>query len=1042
MRFRHQELLLCLLVAFTPVLVQAQPKTTRTVTGTILSSEDAAPLHGVIITNLNTKKKAFSNDVGYYSIVADTGDMLQFTMVGLASKDVKASMSPLDIKLSTNNGTLDDVVITGYGQKRSKRELSYQAPTVSGDELAQTRRTNFLNALEGRVPGLTVTSTSGLPGASASVMLRGGSSIGGNNQPLFVVDGVPMDNSSIDQNDIPGSSTSAITLANRNSDYTNRIADLNPDDIESVTVLKGPEATAMYGSDGASGAIVITTKKGVIGKTKITYSNAFSFSNVYRFPQTQGKYQRGRNGISDPTAYGSYGYYFFGAPYADTTTFYDNIKNFFKSGFTQQHNLTMEAGNKDLNYRFSAGYVNQGGVVPNTSLERFNFRFTGFAQLNKALSMTTNITYISSSNNKATKGGGSFYTNLMNYPYDVDARIYLNPDGTRRTVRATMDKEIDNPFWDVNKNRSVDNSNNLDGNINFQAKLADGLTATAIVSVNTYTTTGSMVYHPYSYIAYSIGGYISTYETVFNGLNGTVRLNYINRIKNIITNNFYLGAYTEDNKWKTNAQRGEQFYEPDFMSINNTNPTTRLATLSERETRKVRFYGGYTFGFKDLFYVSATATREGTSTLTSKFRDLQPFFNYASISGSYILSDMPFMKSVKPWMNFAKLRASYASTGKGPLAPYVIDYGFNSQTTTGGGYALGSTGNNFNLKPEHSKNLELGGEFQFLKNRLGVDVAWFNNKVSDNIIAQRISYGTGFILRWLNGGQLSSKGWEIQLKGSPIKDKDISWDIIVNFDRARTIIEKLPANLPYYYDADAWVFGSVRSQVGVGQSLANLSGFTFLKNKAGQLLISPTTGLPIQSTTDYVPLGDRQPDYKIGFINNFYYKNFGLSFNLDFRKGGDVFNANEMMMTINGTSVRTLDREKPRVIQGVYLDGLENTDHPTKNTIAITPYFRDNYYNGSFAEADYIEKVNWLRMRDITLSYEVPTKLLKRQRIFKSASVYCTATDVFLITNYSGMDPNVNALNSSNAKGYGGAGIDYGAIPNPRTFNFGLKVTF
>jgi hypothetical protein len=215
-----------------------------------------------------------------------------------------------------------------------------------------------------------------------------------------------------------------------------------------------------------------------------------------------------------------------------------------------------------------------------------------------------------------------------------------------------------------------------------------------------------------------------------------------------------------------------------------------------------------------------------------------------------------------------------------------------------------------------------------------------------------------------------------------------------------------------------------------------------LKNKKGDLLISPTTGLPVQSLTDYVPIGDRQPDYKIGIINTLNYQDFYLAFNLDIRKGGDVFNANEMMMSINGISKKTLDREQPRVVKGVLQDGLENTEHPTVNTIAISPYFRSNYYNGNFAESDFIENVNWLRMRDITLGYQLPSRLIKRQKVFQSLGVYVTATDVFIITNYSGMDPNVNVLNSSNTKGYGGAGIDYGAIPTPRAFSAGIKVSF
>lgn len=1021
-----------------------------TVTGTVLSSDDGSPLQGVIVTNVITNKKTLTNAAGYYSIqVMDTSQHLRFSYVGYVTQEFSAGKENLSVKLVPSDASLDDVVITGYGQKKSKRELSYQAVTVSGEDIAQTRRTNFLNALAGRVPGLTVTSTSGLPGASASVMLRGGASIGGNNQPLFVVDGVPMDNSSVDQNNLAAPSSTAQTgsgnlaMANRNSDYTNRIADINPEDIESVTVLKGPEAAAMYGSDGASGAIVITTRRGAVGTTQMSYTNSFTLAEVYRYPQTQRVYERGTNGIYDPTAINDYGYTFFGPKYDEGTVFYDNMQNFFVKSFSQQHNLSLEAGSKTLNYRFSAGYVDQSGVVPNTRLQRYNFRFSAFAQLNKRLSLNTTFSYVSSANDKAVKGAGSFYTNLMTFMPDIDASNYVNPDGTRVVYRNVLpSSELDNPYWDVNKNRSKDNNYNLTGNINLQGTIAKDLTATAIVGMNQYSTVGYAVYNPQSRAGYSLNGFLSTYEINFNSLNGTLRFNYVNRIKNIITNTFYVGGYFEDFKKKTNSQRGERFYEQDDISINNTDPTARLAQLAETEIRKERAYAGYTFNFKDLVYLSFTGTKEGTSNLTSKFHDLQPFYNFGSASGSYILSDMPFMKPLKSWLDYAKLRASYASTGKGPIAPYIIDYSFGSVTSTGGGFALGSTLNNFELKPEKSNNLELGGEMQFLHNRLGIDVAWFNNKIKDNIISQRVSYGTGGIIRWANGGALKSSGWEIQLKGTPVKSTDFSWDVVVNFDRARTKITKLPGDLPFYYDSDTWVFGSVRSQVGVGQSLANLSGFDFNRNNNGQLLISPTTGLPTENATDYITIGDRQPDFKMGVINTLYYKDFGLSFNLDIRKGGDVFNANQEMMMINGISNRTLDRESPRVIQGVLQDGLENTDHPTPNNIAITPYYRSNYYSGAIAESDYIEKVNWLRMRDITLSYQLSKALLKRQRVFKTASVYVTATDVFMITNYSGMDPNVNALTSNNSGGYGGSGIDYGAIPNPRAINFGIKFTF
>ncbi len=1015
----------------------------QVISGTVLSDDDGSPLIGVTVANENTNLRTVTNSSGTYAINAEKGHILTFTFVGYLTKTVKIEDSKtVSIRMIQGGTDLDNVVITGYGQARSKRSLGYQAPSVKGDDLASTQRDNFLNSLAGRVPGLQVTSTSGLPGASAQIMLRAGTSIGGNNAPLFVVDGLPVSDGGLNQEDLAQSSGTA--FANRNSDYSNRIADINPNDIESVVILKGPEATAQFGSDGASGAIVITTKKGRAGRTSLAYNNSFSFSEVYRFPQLQEVYTRGSDGVFDPNSYNAtYGYRFFGPRYPEGTKFYDNMRNFFQNGKAQRHGISLTSGTNVLNYRLSAGYFSSSGVVPNTTLEQYTFNISATAQLRKNISLQTDIFYTNSNNDKAPKGQGTYYLNLITYPRDVDASIYMNPDGSRRTLRnVALSAELNNPFWDVYKNISNDQSSNMRGNANLKIGIAKGLTATGLFSVNTISDNGLLLYHPYSREYFTQGGLVSTYQSDALNVTGTGRLDYKFNFSSKFTNDAYAGVYLENYTRKINSQRGERFYELDFASINNTDPTTRLSTLQERESRKIRFYGGYTFGYDNLLFVTLTGTREGVSTFMSKFRDQQPFFNYGSASASFVFSDLDFMKATKGWLTFGKLRASYATTGKGPATPYVIDNAFQSVTSTGGGYAFSVTGNNYNLKPEISRNMEFGGEAQFFGKRLGIDIAWFRNDVKDNIYSTRTSYASGTILKWVNGGQLTAQGWEVQLMGQPVKSKNFNWDVIVNFDKAKAIVNSLPGGLPFYYDSDTWVFGNMRSQVEVGQSLATLSGYDFERNNKGQLLISPATGLPTSSIQNFKAIGDRQPDYKFGFINNISYKNLTLSFNLDVRKGGDVFNANEMMMTIMGVSNRTLDREQPRVIQGILKDGLENTDNPTLNTIAVNPYFRSSYYNGIFAEADYIERVNWVRLRDATMAYRFGESLLSRTQFIRTASIFVTGTDLFLLTNYTGMDPNTNALNSSNARGYGGAGIDWGSIPTPRAFNFGLKLGF
>jgi ferric enterobactin receptor len=1031
---------LCLMIFSSGAFAQ-----NNTVSGTILADDDATPLVGVTVTNTVTNKKTTTNTAGYFSLAAEAGQKLLITYVGYARKEFTVGADKIiSIKLVSSEKDLDNVVVTGYGQKRNRRELPYQTPTVKGEEIAATRRDNFLNSLAGRVPGLTVTSTSGLPGASAQIILRGATSMSGNNQPLFVVDGVPQDNSGLNQeNLIAASNANGVGFANRNSDYTNRIADINPEDIENVVILKGPEATALYGSDGSSGAIIVTTKKGASGRTRISYDNTFRINEMYRFPEIQTKYMRGANGLANPEAYSAiYGFKFFGPAYPAGTQIYNNLEDFFQKSYSQQHNISLENGTADASYRFSAGYLASDGVIANTDYTRMTFRFTGQTKLGKKMNMTSSWTYTISDNNKVSKGAGSYYNNLITFPREINANDYVNPDGTRKYVRsaANIASEFDNPYWDINKNKSNDKTDRLTGTVNLGADPFKWLNLTTIVGLDNYSTQGFYQTHPQSRYGFNTNGFYSGYTQNYRNINVVGRATFKKTFAKIFTNTLSTSFYVEDGKRSVNANKGEQFFETDFISINNTAPLTQAAKLVQTNIRKIRMFGNYTAGFRDILYVTLAGVREGVSTLASKNFNNQPFFNYGSASMSFVFSDLDLFKKVD-WFSYGKLRASYATSGKAPYAAYVIDPQFSTQVSTGGGYALGVTSSNRDLRPERTKNFEIGGELQFVKKRISLDVAYYNLRTSDQIVSNRLSYGTGGVLKFINGGEVENKGVEIQLKATPIQKKNFIWDATVNFDKNRSKVLRMPADLPLYYDSDTWVFGAVRTEVSVGRPMTNLVGLAFQRNTAGQLLISPTTGLPL-ATGAYTNIADRTPDFKIGFVNSFtFYKDLNLSFNLDIRRGGDVFNGTEAMMMLTGTSKRTLDREQPRIVDGVLADGLQNTATPTKNTIVVLPYQRSDYYDVAFAEGDFVEEVNWVRLRDVTLNYTLSSKLLKRQKFVKSASVFVTGTDLFIITNYSGVDPNVNALNSSTG-GVGGMGIDYGAISNPRGINFGVRLQF
>ncbi len=382
-----------------------------------------------------------------------------------------------------------------------------------------------------------------------------------------------------------------------------------------------------------------------------------------------------------------------------------------------------------------------------------------------------------------------------------------------------------------------------------------------------------------------------------------------------------------------------------------------------------------------------------------------------------------------------KLRAAYANVGK-DARPYSYRPSLEYKTTAYGGYGYGFWGPNRNLAPEFASSRELGTELTFLGNRLGIDATVYRKQTKDQIVDNiRGSYGTGFVLFNLNGAVTRNSGTEITLRGTPVLRDNLSWDFVANFDRSHGKVLEIPHELPEAYNSDTWLYGNVRNGTGPGQSTRSLTGRFYLRNKDGDILISPTSGLPVISA-GFIDRGyDRQPKYTVGLSNTVRFKRLSLSALVDIRKGGDVFNATEHFLTARGLSTRTLDREKPRVIEGVLQDGKENSANPTRNNIVVIPASNPNYYL-SISEELFIEKdINWMRLRDVTLSYNFP------EGRFKRASIFVTGTDLFLLTNYSGMDPIVNG-NTAATGGSGAAGIDYGNFPMPRGFNVGLRMGF
>ena len=731
----------------------------KNVSGVVLAAEDNAPLQSVTVTNKNTNKRTQTNAQGYYSISAAKGQVLLFTFVGYVRQEATVEDASLvNLKLISSEGQLGEVVVTAYGIKREKKTLGYTVQEVKGEDIAQTRRDNFINSLAGRVPGATINSTSGAPGASTSIILRGGSAVSLSNQPLFVIDGVPLDNGIVNQD---RDNLLTRSTANRSDDFTNRASDINPEDIETLTILKGPEAQALYGTDAANGAIIITTKKGKSGKSTVTYDNSLRTETLYRFHETQKVYARGSTGVrsdlggtiafgegSGTTSVISPNY--FGPKYLNSDLIYNNLGQFFRTGITHQHNLAVEGGNEGFTYRANAGYTNQSGTIPSTGYERFSLRITGDAKMSPKSRLTTSMNYIITTTDKATRGIGSYYLSTLTWPSNNDMKDYLNADGSRKLLLGTArNLEYDNPFWDVNKNEAKDKTNRILGTITYSYDAAKWLNITGIASVDNTTTTGFQVTHPQSRYGVGQNGYFSQYDLVNRQLTGTVRTT-LRKNFNSIRNTLTLGLYTENNRRIVDAFKGERFFELGVASINNTDPLSRDASNQQQESRKIRAYGQYQFNWKDILIPTFSFSYEGNSVLMSRFVNKNPFYTFGSGSLAFNLGELQFIKE-KKLFDLLKLRTSYSTSGQtAGLLPYNIDPSFQSITTTGGGYGYRFTGNNFSLKPQFTKSFEYGFEFSMLKKRLGGNLTIYNNKTTDQIFFPRVSYGAGFVLKYFN----------------------------------------------------------------------------------------------------------------------------------------------------------------------------------------------------------------------------------------------------------------------------------------------------
>ena len=1021
-------------------------QTARPVSGIVTSGTDKSPLPGVTVLVKGTTTGSTTGADGRYSLAAEPGATLVFSFIGYAPQERPVGAGgAIDVVLKESTTGLGEVVVTAYNIKQEKRTLVTAVQEVQGKDIIDSRQTNVVNALQGKVAGVDITSSGGAPGEGAAIIIRGGTSLDGNNQPLFVIDGMIMDNGSFQESTAPGGGSAFNGLLGRSVGASNRAGDLNPEDIASITVLKGPAAAALYGLRASSGAVVITTKKGVAGTTTLNFRTQVSVDEVNRLPKLQGLYGQGSNGIFDGTTRVSFGPHF-GA----SQPVYDNIGNFFQKGYTYQNFLNMSGGSEKASFFVSASNLQQSGVVPNSSYDKSTVRLSGTAAISSKLSVSGSAQYLTSGGKRPIQGpglfgsSGGYMLSLLNWPRGDDARNYLNPDGSRRRLLALgngTDADADNPYWTVYNNPQTERINRFIGNIQLGFKVAPWLTLSHNIGTDIYTSRNTSVRAVgTSQVGNQNGGIAETVDQ-FRSLTATTLATFAHDFGPNFGGSLILGNTIEENKDQAVDYIGLIFQNPSFTGLNNT---VNRGALQRDYTRHVIGNFAQLNGtlFNQLF-IQLQARYDQSSTLPrpNQNKVYGKGFLYGSAGLGY-----EFTKALgldqSNILNYGKLRASVAEVGK-DTNPYRVESALTQNTYIGGGFRNDFFGSNPNLKPERTRTYEAGVALQFLKNRLGLDFNYYYSRTTDQIIAPRVSQSAGFILQYINGGVVTNEGQEVSLTGSPVKGKNFSWDIVANFYHNTNRVEELPYPLTVVFQSDAFITDVHEGGAFPGRAITGVGASDFARvtdpnsPAYGKVIVNALTGYPsVNSLFTYA--GNRAPRFTTQLTNTFTYKGLSLTSLFDFRVGGVVINGNDWYQTRVGTSPRTADRYKQVVFDGV-VKNADGSYAPNTRPVELT----QTYYTSVLGAVGtpFIEDGSWARLRYVTLSYAVPASLLSATKFIKGAELSVTGRNLVLLTNYSGADPETAAAGAG-VRGGGSNGFDYGNVPATRGVDMALRVNF
>ena len=1019
------------------------------VIGTV--KDEFGPVIGASVVEKGTSNGVVTDLNGKFSLNVKPGATLIISFVGYKQQEVKAGNVPLNIVLEEDSKMLGEVVVTALGIKRERKALGYGVAEVQGEALTKAKETNVINSMAGRVPGLVVTQTAGGASGSSRVILRGSTEMTGNNQPLYVIDGVPLDNTNFG---------SAGTYGG--FDLGDGISSVNPDDIESMSVLKGPAASALYGSRASHGVILITTKKANKDKISVEYNGTMTFdTQLAKWDDVQQIYGMGSNGTYPINAVSntnmSWGAkadgtnmlkYFDGVerPYLIVP---DNTSQFFRTGFTATNSAIIGVNNGKTGIRFTYTDMRNKDIVPKTHMSRDIFNLRANTTAGKFdLDFSANYTREDVKNRPALGDSKSnIGKNLMTLATTYDQewlKTYQDANGEYSNWNG-MDPYNVNPYWDVYKN----SNNSKKDQFRFNGKVVWNITqhlkiqGTAGAELNWFTFE--------DYKAPTTPGYESGYLQNNNFRNRMYNFELL-ALYNNSWGDFDFNATLGGNLYKVNNQTivttAKDMKIRDVVALMSFNEVSVEPYSYRKQINSV--YGAVNLGWKHMLYFDATLRGDQSSTLPIS----NNMYIYPSFSGSFVFSELLKLGDKLP---YGKVRMSWAQVGS-DTDPYQLGLVYTKSKFAYPGYTIGYISNgtipNKDLKPTKTNSFEMGLELKFLKNRIGLDFTYYSQLSKNQIMGMASSSTSGYGYRLINAGEIENKGVEIALNTRPIQTKDFSWDLNFNFSKNSNKVKKLVDDMDMFeLEKATWL--DVQVAAKVGENFGSIVGPDFQRNENGDILIDPSTGLPMYDKSNHV-LGNASWDWTGGVYTNFSYKNISLSAVFDVKVGADLYSMSARAAHETGKSMATLEgreawykSEEARQAAGYAKDSpdwiptggfiapgvIDNGDGTYReNDIIINPekYWMNVCRN---APSMFIYDNSYVKCREITLSYTLPKTWLKN--VIDGLTVSFVARNPFIVwKNIPNIDPDSNYNNTT------GMGMEYGSLPSRKSYGFNVNVKF